>query len=489
MNMKSTPAKILLFAVALVVFFAIYYAPLPGSIHVNDQTIALTFGAKAVLATLALAVILWISEAVPFPVTGLLALVILVMTKVVTFKQAAQDSFGNPITLFFIGVLIFSAAFSETNILRRLTTLMLYHMGHRPKLMVLAILTIGMLLAGGIVEMAVAAIMLPIGLSILKDAKLEPLKSNFGRAIMIACAWGPVTGGICTPVGSGTNPLTIGFMHDLAGVDFSFLNWMALGYPAAIMMLPFAWLILIKTFPIEEVNLKIAEEDLHERFRQMGPLCWKEIFTVVIFAFTMFLWIAAPWITKWSGGSIDYLDISFVAVACSCLLFLPGIEVMTWKKAESSVSWGGVILIVTGLALGMALYKTGGAEWLAWVMFSKIGALHPVARVFAVVLGVSLIKVMFSSNTVTGIIIVPLLIALAKTLGLDPVLLAIPAGLTSALAFLLVTSSPTNVIPYSAGYFTIKDMAKAGIWMTLASSVCVTVSIAVVGKLTGIVKW
>ncbi|MCF7849609.1 MAG: anion permease, partial [Kiritimatiellales bacterium] len=177
------------------------------------------------------------------------------------------------------------------------------------------------------------------------------------------------------------------------------------------------------------------------------------------------------------------------AIACSCLLFMPGIEVMTWKKAESAVSWGGVILIVTGLALGMALYKTGGAEWLAWVVFSKIGALHPVARVFAIVLGVSLMKVMFSSNTVTGIIMVPLLIALAKILGLDPILLALPAGISASLAYILVTSTPTNVIPYSAGYFTIQDMAKAGVWMTLASSVCVTISITVVGKLTGIVNW
>jgi sodium-dependent dicarboxylate transporter 2/3/5 len=107
--------------------------------------------------------------------------------------------------------------------------------------------------------------------------------------------------------------------------------------------------------------------------------------------------------------------------------------------------------------------------------------------VFVVVLGVSLMKVAFSSNTVTGIIIVPLLIALAKNLGLDPVVVAIPAGITASLAFILVTSTPTNVIPYSSGYFSIADMAKAGLWMTIASCICVTISICVIGTLTGIV--
>ncbi|MCK4982620.1 MAG: anion permease, partial [Victivallaceae bacterium] len=105
-----------------------------------------------------------------------------------------------------------------------------------------------------------------------------------------------------------------------------------------------------------------------------------------------------------------------------------------------------------------------------------------------IVFGVSLMKVMFSSNTVTGIIMVPLLIALANNIGIDPVLIAIPAGITASLAFILVTSTPTNVIPYSAGYFSIKDMVKAGLWMTVASSVCVTISIAVMGKLFGIVQ-
>ena len=106
--------------------------------------------------------------------------------------------------------------------------------------------------------------------------------------------------------------------------------------------------------------------------------------------------------------------------------------------------------------------------------------------IFVIVLGVSLMKVAFSSNTVTGIIIVPLLIALAKNLQIDPVIIAVPAGITASLAFILVTSTPTNVIPYSAGYFSIADMARAGLWMTVASSICVTISIFVVGKLFNI---
>jgi len=490
MKLSETSVKQKLFALlALAALVVILVLPEPSPIETDAKIITLSSSAKATLAVLTMAVILWMTEAVPFPVTGLLALVLLVMTKAVPFKELIRDGFGNHIVLFFIGVLILSAAIGQTGLLRRFTTLLLFHFGHKPKTLILIFLIVGALLSGWITDMAVAAVMLPIGVSILRDAGVKKLQSNFGKALMISCAWGALIGGITTPAGCGPNPLTMGFLKDLAGIDFSFTDWMLLGYPAAILMLPCAWLILLKVFPIEDINLQIAEEELHQKLKEIGPVARKEVLTIIIFFLTVFLWICAPLIERLTGGAVDYLSISFVAIGCGCLFFLPGIEVLTWKKAEEEINWGGIILIVSGLSLGMAIYKTGAAEWLAWIAFNKIGVLHPVLIVFVVVLGVSLMKVAFSSNTVTGIIMVPLLIALAKNLGLDAVIIAIPAGITASLAFILVTSTPTNVIPHSAGYFSIKDMAKAGIWMTIASSVCVTVSVCVVGKLSGIVNF
>ena len=485
--MNLVANKRLIYVISAISLLAlILLLPEPSMIKTGTGTIVLSSQGKATLAVLAMAVILWMTEAIAFPVTGLLAIAALVMTKAVPFKELVRDGFGNQIILFFIGVLILSAAISNTGLLKRLTTWLLFHLGHKPKAIIFVMLAVGAALSGWITDMAVAAIMLPIGVSILKNAKAEPRKSNFGKAVMISCAWGPLIGGITTPAGCGPNPLTMGFLKDLANIDFTFTDWMLLGFPAAILMLPCAWFILIKVFPIEHINLRITEEQLRKEFGQIGPVTRKEILTAVIFVFTIFLWVCTPLIEKWTNGSVDYLSISFVAIGCSCLFFLPGIEVLTWKKAEKQISWGGIILVVSGLSLGMAIYKTGAAEWLAWIAFNKIGLLHPVLIIFVIVLGVSLMKVAFSSNTVTGIIIVPLLIALAKNLQIDPVIIAVPAGITASLAFILVTSTPTNVIPYSAGYFSIADMARAGLWMTVASSICVTISIFVVGKLFNI---
>ncbi len=477
------------FVAAFLVFTVILLLPTPAPIETGEKTITLSSQGKAALAVLAMAVLLWISEALPFSVTGLFALSLLVMTHVATLKELIHDGFGNRIIVFFIGVLIFSAAVAETSLLRRIATFVLYHLGHSASLVILAFLTVGSLLSGWITDMAVAAMLLPLGVSILKDAGAEPLKSNFGRSLMISCAWGPLIGGISTPAGCGPNPLTIGFLKDLAGIHFSFLQWMLVGFPAMILMVPCAWFILLKAFPIEAVDLKISEDEFKQRFEKLGALRRKEKWLLLIFGITIALWILGPFISDWTGGAIDYLDIYFVALTLACTLFFPGIDVIRWKDAERRISWGGILLIVSGLAMGMAVYKTGAAEWIAWIAFHSIGSLHPVLIVFTIVFGVSIMKVLFSSNTVTGTIVVPLLIALAQTLELDPALLGIPAGITASLAFILVTSTPTNVIPYSSGYFSIGDMAKAGIWMTVASSLSVTISIYFMGKLFGIIAF
>ena len=149
------------------------------------------------------------------------------------------------------------------------------------------------------------------------------------------------------------------------------------------------------------------------------------------------------------------------------------------------MDWGGVMLIVAGLSLGLAVFETGAARWLAQLLLGNLILVPALLRPFVIVIAVAMLHLLFSSNTVTGSLIMPILLALAIDLGLDVWTIAAPAAFTSTLAFILVTESPTNVLPYSAGYFSIRDMAKVGIWMTLGAAVCVTVSITIVGLFTG----
>jgi sodium-dependent dicarboxylate transporter 2/3/5 len=350
--------------------------------------------------------------------------------------------------------------------------------GFQPRKLVFVFMLIGALLSMWIVNMSVSAILLPVALNILRKCRAAPLKSNFGRALMIAVAWGPAIGGITTPVGNGANIVALGYLRELAGVQIDFLRWMIVGVPAAIMILPIAYLILINIFPPEpmpEGLLELTPETPDSGKSKLNPA---EIKALIIFSLAVILWIGDPLLLNLTGFS---LPLEVVALAAAVCFFLPGIDLLGWKEAQQDIDWGAIVLIAAGLSLGAVVFETGAAHWLATVAFSPLGGLTLAVRIFLAVLAVELLKVFFSSNTVTGVIMVPLVIALSLKLSLDPWLLAGPVAIATSLAFLLVTSSPTNVIPYSSGYFSIRDFLKAGLPLTLAVPFCITAVFLVFG--------
>jgi len=133
------------------------------------------------------------------------------------------------------------------------------------------------------------------------------------------------------------------------------------------------------------------------------------------------------------------------------------------------------------------LYKTGAAAWVAAGVLGGIGTLPAFWRLVAVAIGVFSIKVVFSSNTLTGTIIVPLVLALGTSLGLDARGLALAAALTANLAVILVTTSPVNVVPYTTGFFTIRDMAKSGFVLAVIAAFVIAAVMNILGSVAGIV--
>ncbi len=471
-----------LLAVALML--SMVALPTPPPLERNGHVIELTQAGKACVAILGFAVVLWVTEAIPFAVTSLLVVILVPVLGIADYRTVVRVGFGDPIITFFIGVLVLSSAFSRSGLGIRLVYHILLKVGTRADRVILGFLFVGAMLSMWITDMAVAAILLPLAVGLLKDAQLKPLGSNFGRALMISCAWGPLFGGIATPAGCGPNPIAISYLKRLAHMDISFLTWMSIGFPATLMMIPMGWRLLLRIFPPEIDRLPIELPEIRENLRGLGPLKPIEIKTLIIFLMTVSLWLISPVVKDLTQGAIN-LPIQAVALFGGVSLFLPHIRVLSWKEAEHDVDWGGILLIVAGLSLGMMIFETGAARWLAWLLMGKIGSVHFVARPFVIVIVVALLHLAFSSNTVTGTIIIPILIALAQDLRLNEWLIAAPAAFTASLAFILVTETPTNVIPYSSGYFSIRDMAKAGIWMTLIAAFCVSVSILLFGPLTG----
>lgn len=482
MNKTTTNKKIVYFGLATLLLVAILLIPLPDSFtKIGDAE--LTNSGKQVLAVLVFALVLWMTETVPFHITGMLSIFLLTVLKVDTFKNIVREGFGNNIVIFFIGVLILSAFISKSGLGKRISVIILSITGNKTKFIILGFLLVGVLLSMWITNMAVSAMLLPLGVAILKKEGLKPLKSNFGKALMIACAWGPIIGGIGTPAGAGTNPLTIGFLKEMADIDVSFLQWMMYGIPTALLLILPTWGVLLWMFKPEIKELSTDKESLRKDRAELPKMSREETTTIAIFLLTIVLWIGSPLLEEWLQISIP---ISMPVLLTSSLFFLPKVSTVKWKDVESDVSWSGILLVVTGISLGMMIYYTGAAKWLSVALLGGFTGFSPLFRIFFFIFIVAMLKIAFSSNTVTATIIIPIIIVLAQSTGLDVLSIAIPVGITSSLSLIMVTSSPTNVIPYSSGYFSILDMAKSGVVLTLISSVIICLSVYGIGLLSGL---
>ena len=480
-NQQGTAKRIAALVMAVAVLLLIIILPLDLFNH-DEATVLLSSEGKTAIAILAFVIIIWITEALPFAVAALTGLLLVPLFGLLPFKDAVAYGFGNSVVVFFIGALILSAGLTRSGLADRLTAIIVSRVGFQPRKLVFIFMAVGAFLSMWIVNMSVSAILLPIGLNILRRCRCEPLKSNFGRALMVAVAWGPAIGGISTPVGNGANIVALGYLRELAGVQIDFLRWMVVGVPAALLILPLAYLILVRVFPPED----LADQDFDEAAlpAAMPPVQARlkpaEVKALVIFCLAVLFWVGDPLLLHLTGVS---LPLEAVALGAAVLFFLPGVNLLGWKEAEQDIDWGAIVLIAAGLSLGAVVYETGAAEWLASIAFAPLGQMTMALRILLAVLAVEILKVFFSSNTVTGVILVPLVIASSVKMGLDPWMLAGPVAIATSLAFLLVTSSPTNVIPYASGYFSIRDFAKAGIPLTLIVPFCITAAFLLFGAL------
>jgi sodium-dependent dicarboxylate transporter 2/3/5 len=156
---------------------------------------------------------------------------------------------------------------------------------------------------------------------------------------------------------------------------------------------------------------------------------------------------------------------------------------MDWKTA-SRMPWDVLLLFGGGLSLAAGL-QASGLDKIIGGLFAGMHGVHPVVFLLLIV-GVCVFMSEVTSNTAQANVMLPIIAVVAGTLGVNPLLLLIPATMALSCAFMMPMGTPPNALVFSSGMVTIRQMARAGFALNLLTiALCVAMAYTVVPWVTG----
>ncbi|MBI5856352.1 MAG: anion permease [Sphingobacteriales bacterium] len=446
--------------------------------------------ANIVLSAAALMITWWVTEALPMPVVALIPLIIFPLLDIADLKSVAL-SYGDQIIFLFMGGFMLGLAIEKWNLHRRIALGIVKITGTSGNRIIL-----GFILSTGFISMwisntATTMMMFPIALSVIHVMKdSSDGKGNFKHfrlAMMLSIAYASNFGGIATIVGTPPNVAFVGYYEKQYG-GVSFIDWMLLCMPVAILLLAALYFVLTKILFRNHIRPSDAARNyINEEYKSLGPLSSAEKRVMIVFIFTALLWIFKDLINE--AQSLAKLDDTIIALLCAMALFIwPS---GTYKKNDSSdenseqelhggllewgdtkkMAWGILLLFGGGLALAAQLEKAGLikqlGEWLS----------HFAGGGFMLLLMVTVISIFISevmSNIAQVIVFAPVVCSLADALGMNPLILGIAMTLASSCASMMPMGTPPNAIAFASGHIKIKQMMRAGFVMNIVAIILIT---------------
>jgi sodium-dependent dicarboxylate transporter 2/3/5 len=474
----STPTQRIGLVAGLALFVLMQLLPEPVALSVEGWAVA---GVAILMA------VWWLTEAVPIPVTAMLPLVLFPILGVATMSRAAAP-YANEAIYLFMGGFFLGKAIEKWSLHRRIALAIIVRIGTSPRRLLLGVMVATALVSMWISNTATAAMMLPIALAVghmfrpTDDGSTLQKPYNFGIALMLGVAYSASIGGVGTLIGTPPNILFAAAASELLGVRISLLQWMMVGVPVTCIMLPLAWLILLKVYPPEELSGD-AHAAIQAQRKLLGPPSRAERFVGLVFALTVLAWVmrepkvlgavSVPGIATLLPGVTD----GTIAMLAALILFVVPLDwrrghvALDWGTAVT-IPWGVLVLFGGGLALADAMGTTDLSEWIGSGVAILAGAPTIVMLAAASALFILLGEV--TSNTAMAAMALPVMAGMAAPVGIPPLVLMGTVAIACSMGFCLPAGTPPNAIVFGSGYVTIGQMVRAGIWVDVLSIAVVT---------------
>ncbi len=441
----------------------------------------LTVVQQRVIAIFVMAVMLWITEAIPAWATSIAIIFVLlfcVSNSSFNFLQGNEGQYGqlldsvgimacfaDPTIILFLGGFILAIAATKSGLDVWMAKTLIKPFGKKSENVLLGFLLITGVFSMFISNTATAAMMLTFLTPVFKAL---PANGKGRIALTMSIPIGANLGGMGTPIGTPPNAFAYKVLNDPAGLNMqiSFGQWMLIMVPLVLVLLFIAWIVLKKFFPFTQKTIELnIQGDMSRN--------WRTAVVGITFAVTILLWVMGKYVGV-NSNTVAMLPIAIFAIT----------GVITAKDLQK-IDWGVIWMVAGGFALGLALNGTGLAK--VAIQAIPFGAWSPV--VILIIAGlVCYFLSNFISNTATAALMIPILTVVCEGMGeklsviggTSTMLIGIAVAASAAMT--LPISTPPNAIAYSTGLIDQKDMAKTGIVIGFLTLIIGFALLIVVGK-------
>ena len=461
------------------------YFLLPDAYHnTSGELVTFSHAGKACLSVVVWMATWWFVEAIPIAATALLPIVLFPLLGVTTLAQATAPYASDTIYLFLGGFLL-AAGIQRWHLDRRIALYTIALVGTKPGQMSAGVMIATAFLSMWVSNTATAAMMVPIVLAILNvvrgerdrtDPHVLEREHNFSISLLLSLAYGASIGGMATVIGSPPNGIFVRFLAQNNGVEVSVLDWMVVGVPVMMALLPITWFLLNRVlFRLQIKGLPGGKQWVTREIELLGPMSRAEKVVGLVFLTAIALWIFSPQLRALSFDGVRplaHLSDAVIAMGAGLLLFAwpvnfrHGVQTITWHDCKD-IPWDVLILFGGGLSMAAAIQNTGCAGLIGAQAVALAGLPE-----YLVVLGVAFLVIFateITSNTALTAAMLPLLGAAAPVMGIRPEVVMLTTAVGASAAFMMPVATPPNAIIFGTGHIKIGEMIRAGFWLNIIS--------------------
>lgn len=406
-------------------------------------------GVTITLAFLVFAIIMFVWEKIPLSITAMIVAVGLVLTGVITPKEAFAG-FVDSNVLLFMAMFIVGAAFFETGMAQQVGGLVT-KFAKSERLLIVAVMTITGVMSGFLSNTGTAAVLIPVAIGLAQKAGFK--KAKFLLPLVLASAMG----GNLSLIGAPGNMIAQSGLAKI-NLSFGFFDYALIGLPVLVVGIIYFVLIGYKLLPDEPTR---ETEDTYEGTPDYSHVpTWKK-------------WMAAIVLVATIVGMIfeKQLGVKLYVTAWIGALVLVATKTISETAAVKSIDMKTILLFVGSLALAGALVKTGAGAVVADTIIGMLGDHPSPFLLMSVIFILSAILTNFMSNTATTALLVPIGISLAQQMGADPKAVLMATVIGGSCAYATPIGMPANTMVYNIAGYTFMDYMKAGTPLIVVSTI------------------